>query len=121
MKDKAILIETLFEKVESYIKTTLELYRLKAIDKVTDVFATIASSLIIAVIVALFFILISVGLALYLGELLGKSYFGFFALGGFYALVAIIVSMNRRAWLEIKLNDYIINQIFKEKDDVHNQ
>lgn len=120
MKDKAILIEVLFEKVESYTKTSLELYRLKAIDKITDVFASIASRLIVAVIVALFFILISIGLALYLGELLGKDYYGFFALGGFYALIAIIITMNRRAWLEIKLNDYMINQIFKEKEDVHN-
>ena len=120
MKDKAILIEMLFEKVESYTKTTVELYRLKAIDKVTDVFATIASSLIIAVIIALFFILLSIGLALYLGELLGKSYYGFFALGGLYALIAIVMTMNRRAWIEIKLNDFLINQIFKEKDNVHN-
>ena len=120
MKNKAVLIEMLFEKVESYTKTTLELYRLKAIDKLTDVFATIASSLIIAVIIALFFILFSIGLALYLGELLGKNYYGFFALGGLYALIAIIMAMNRRAWLEIKLNDFLINQIFKEKDNVQN-
>ena len=120
MKDKAILIEMLFEKVEAYTKTTVELYRLKAIDKATDVFATIASSLIIAVIVALFFILLSIGLALYLGELLGKNYFGFFALGGLYALIAIIMSMNRKSWLEVKLNDYMINQTFKKKDNVHN-
>ena len=120
MKDKVILIEVLFEKVESYLKTTLELYRLKAIDKITDLFATIVSSLIIAIIVALFFILISVGLALYLGEVLGKDYYGFFALGGFYGLIAIIIAMNRRAWLENKLNDYIIKQIFKDKKDVHN-
>lgn len=120
MKDKAILIERLFEKVESYVKTTLELYRLKTIDKVTDVFATVVSQLIIAVIVALFFVLFSIGLALYLGELLGKNYYGFFALAGIYALIAVIMTMNRRKFLEIKLNNYIINQIFKEKDNVHN-
>lgn len=120
MKDKAVLIEVLFEKVESYTKTTLELYRLKAIDKITDVFATLASGLIIAVIIALFFILISIGLALYLGELLGKTYFGFFALGGLYGIIALIITMNRRAWLEIKLNDFLINQIFKEKENVQN-
>jgi len=118
MKDKAILIEMFFEKVESYTKTTLELYRLKAIDKLTDVFATIASSLIIAVVVALSFILISVGLALFLGELLGKGYYGFFLLGGVYVVIAVLVSMNRKDWLEIKLNDYLINQIFKDKDNV---
>lgn len=118
MKDKAVLIEMLFGKVESYTKTTIELYRLKAIDKLTDVFATIASGLILAVIIALFFILFSIGLALFLGELLGKSYYGFFALSGLYGLIAIIIAMNRREWLEFKLNDFLINQIFKEKDNV---
>ena len=121
MKDKVILIETLFEKLESYIQTTLELYRLKAIDKLTDVFATIASSLIIAVIITLFFILISIGLSLYLGELLGKSYYGFFALGGLYALVAVVMIVKRKEWLELKLNNFLISQIFKKKENVHNQ
>ena len=68
----------------------------------------------------IFFILFSVGLALYLGELLGKGYYGFFALSGFYGLIAIIMAMNRREWLEIKLNDFLISQIFKEKDNVQN-
>lgn len=121
MKDKAQIVETLFEKVEQYLKTTLELYRLKTIDKVTDVFATVVSQLIIAVVFALFFVLFSIGLALYLGELLGKNYYGFFALAGFYALIALFMTMNRRTLLEKKLNDYIINQIFKKKDDVSNQ
>lgn len=118
MKDKAILIEMLFEKIESYIKTTLELYRLKAIDKVTDIFATLASSMILGLIVALSFILLSVGLALFLGELLGKSYYGFFAIGGLYAAIGIVVGINRREWLEVKLNNFLINQIFKKKDHV---
>lgn len=121
MKDRAVLIERLFEKVESYVKTTLELYRLKAIDKITDVFATIACSMIIGVIIALCFILLSLGLALYLGELLGKSYYGFFALGGFYGLVAIIMAMNRKEWIEININNFLIKQIFKEKDNASNQ
>lgn len=43
MKDKVILVEMLYEKAEQYTKTTLELYKLKTIDKVTDVFATVAS------------------------------------------------------------------------------
>jgi len=120
MKDKVVLIEVLFEKVESYMQTTLELYRLKAIDKATDVFATLASSLIIAVIITLFFILVSIGLALYLGEILGKSYYGFFALAAFYALLAVIMAVNRRDWLEIKMNNFLIKQIFKKKDNVHN-
>lgn len=118
MKDKAMIVEQLFGKVESYVKTTLELYRLKAIDKITDVFATIASSIIIGVIIALCFILLSVGLALYLGSILGKNYYGFFALAGVYGVIAVLMVVNKRKWIEIHLNNFLIKQIFKEKKNV---
>lgn len=119
MNDKVILIEMLFEKIEHYSKTTFELYKLKTIDKTTDIFASVASRFAIAVILALFFILITIGLALYLGEILGKNYYGFFTLAGFYAIIAIILIATRKKWLEHKLNDYLINQIFKEKKDAN--
>jgi len=120
MKDKVILVEMLYEKAEQYAKTTFELYKLKTIDKVTDVFASVASRFAIAVIIALFFVLLTVGLALYLGELLGKTYYGFFALALFYAVLAIVLIIMRKQWLEDKLNNYIINQIFKEKKNASN-
>lgn len=120
MKDKVILVEMLYEKAEQYVKTTLELYRLQAIDKLTDVFANIVSRLAILVVVTFFFILITFGLAFYLGEVLGKIHYGFFALALFYAFFAIILSIVRKKWLEDKMNNYIINQIFKEKKDASN-
>ena len=115
MKDKAIIVEMLFDKAEQYAKTSLELYKLKAIDKSTDVFASFISRVVIAAIVALFFLLVTVGLSLYLGEVLGKIYYGFFAVAGMYLLVGVILFAFRKAWLEDPFNDYIVSQIFKEK------
>lgn len=120
MKDKVILVEMLYEKAEQYAKTTLELYKLKTIDKVTDVFATVASRFAILVVFALFFVLLTVGLAFYLGELLGKTYYGFFALALFYAVFGFVLIAIRKKWLEDKMNDYLINQIFKEKKNASN-
>ena len=51
MKDKVIIVEMLVEKVEQYAKTSVELYKLKAIDKGTDVFTSIFSRIIIIAIV----------------------------------------------------------------------
>lgn len=118
MKNKVILIEMLFEKIEEYGRTSIELYKLKTIDKVTDVFASLASRIVIAIIIALFLLFLSIGIAKYLGEILGKEYYGFFAVTGFYALIAIIL-LSRRASLENTFNDYIINQIFKEKSNAN--
>lgn len=115
MKDKAMLVGELFDKAEQYGKTTMQLYRLKAIDKITDVFASVASRIIIAVSIALFFFLLTVGLSLYIGDLLGKTYYGFFVMAGFYMVLTIILVFIRKRYIEIPFNNYAIKEIFKEK------
>ena len=55
MKDKVIIVEMLVDKIEQYAKTSGELYKLKAIDKGTDVFTSIVSRMVIVSIIALFF------------------------------------------------------------------
>ena len=115
MKDKVILVEMLVEKVEQYLKTSLELYKLKAIDKGTDVFTSVVSQVIIFAIIALIFLLATIGLALYLGEVLGKPYLGFFALAGAYIVIAVILLIFRKPLLDDSLNDFIGKQICKEK------
>ena len=119
MKDKVILLEMLLEKVEEYVATSVELYKLKAIDKLTDVFASITSRIVIFVVISLSFLLLSLGACFYFGEILGKVYYGFFAVAGFYFVIAIIILLLR-SQIEIAFNNYVINQIFKEKKNASN-
>lgn len=119
MHEKIILIEMLFEKAEQYFKTTLGLYRLKAIDKATDVFASFITRVVIFLFLTLFFVLMTLGLALYLGDVLGKTCYGFFAVGGFYLLISVLLYLCRKS-LEAVFNNYMINQIFKPKDNANN-
>lgn len=115
MKDKVIIVEMLIEKIEDYAKTSVELYKLKAIDKGTDVFTSIISRVVIISIIALFFLLVTIGLSLYLGDVLGKNYYGFFAVAGIYFVVGALLFAFRTSLLELPLNDFIVRQIFKEK------
>lgn len=118
MKDKVIIVEMLIEKIEQYGKTNLELFRLKAIDKATDVFASVATRLVFFSIITLFILLITIGLSLYIGDILGKSYYGFFAMAGLYFIIGIVFFALRKP-LDNSFNDFLINQIFKEKDDAN--
>ena len=61
MKSIATPIELLFDRVEDYSKTTLELFKLKAIDKSADVVSSLVSRLTILLVVALFIIIINIG------------------------------------------------------------
>lgn len=120
MKEKVSMLKDLMDRAETFAKTNLQLYRLKAIDKVTDVFSSVAAGVVILIIVTFLMIILSIGTSLWLGELLGKLYYGFFAVAGFYAVLAILCVLLRRQLLEVFFNNYIVNQIFKEKDHAAN-
>jgi len=53
------------------------------------------------------------GLALWLGKILGELFYGFFIVAAFYALVAFVMHLFMRKWLKRILYDYIIKQLFK--------
>lgn len=78
METKASTIELLFEKAEDYARTTAELTKLTVVDESADVLSSLLSQMAVGVVVALFSLLINIGISLWLGELLGKTYYGFF-------------------------------------------
>ena len=110
------MIRELIDKAENYAKTNIELYKLKAIDKTTDVFSSVAAGIVIGIVITFLLIVLSIGAGFWIGEILGKTYYGFFVVAGFYAVLAIILVLMRRQLLEVFFNNYIVNQIFKEKD-----
>jgi hypothetical protein len=113
MDEQSGFVESLIEKGEQYGKTTLELLKLKTLDKTADVASNLVSWLIIAVFVVLFFLILNIGVALWLGEILGKTYYGFFAVSGFYALLAIIFLIFRKQLIKNPLNESIITQVLE--------
>jgi hypothetical protein len=113
MDEQSGLIESLIEKGEQYGKTTLELLKLKTLDKSADVASNLVSWLIVAIFAVLFFLILNIGVALWLGELLGKSYYGFFVVSGFYALLALVFGIFRKQLIKEPLNNSIIEQVLE--------
>ena len=89
------LIESLISKSHDYVETRLDLFKLKMVDKSTEVASTIASGLAMFVITFIFLIVFNIGIGLLIGDLLGKSYYGFFILAVFYALMGVIFYKSR--------------------------
>ena len=113
MDEQSGLIESLIEKGEQYGKTTLELLKLKTLDKSSDVVSNLVSWLIVLIFAVLFFLILNIGAALWLGELLGKSYYGFFVVAGFYALLALIFGIFRKQLVKNPVNNSIIEQVLE--------
>ncbi|MDP3557625.1 MAG: hypothetical protein Q8T03_09640 [Bacteroidota bacterium] len=91
MENLTTIFDPLFEKAEAYGKTSLEIAKLKALDKTSEVASNIASRGIVFLVLSLFVVTLSIGVALWLGSILGEVYYGFFCVAGFYALLGIVL------------------------------
>jgi hypothetical protein len=115
MTDDTTPIATLFERAEDYTKTTLKLVKLNAVDKSAEIVSSLFSLLVVSMTVVLSVIIISIGGALWLGKLLGDTFYGFFIIGAFYMLVAILLRIFREQWLKYPVSNSIIKQMMKQK------
>jgi hypothetical protein len=113
MEENAKLIESLVEKAAEYGKASYELVKLKALDKTSDVVSSfIPHSFVLGLIVA-FFLFLNLGLAFWLGEILGKTFLGFFVVASFYGLAGIIMHFFMHKWLKKIVGNYFIKQFLK--------
>ena len=111
MEDKITFIEPLFERAEAYGKVSYELFKLKAIDKTAGVVSSFVSRGAVILVLSIFTVVFNVGIALWLGDLLGKSYYGFFCVALFYAMVAIILYFFLHERIKKNISNSIISQL----------
>jgi len=110
METPASIIETLFEKAEAYTKTTYELSKLKSLETSTRVATSLISRLSVIIMLSLFALVLNIGIALLLGEMLGKSYYGFFIVAAFYLVAGIVLHFFLLKWIKKPLSDLMITQ-----------
>lgn len=115
MTDKSTPIATLFQRAEDYGKTTLNLLKLNTIDKSADVASSLVSKLAVIMTVVFSVLIISVGAALWLGKLIGEDFYGFYIIGGLYAIFAILLQVFRDKWIKYPVSNSIIEQMLKQK------
>jgi hypothetical protein len=113
MQEKPNVFENLVAGAEDYARTTLELLKLKTIDRLSDAASSVLSRIIAFVFFFMFFLTASIGLCLWLGEIMGRVWAGFMLVAGIYGLIAIILSFILHKWFKRRTGDIIIRQIFK--------
>ncbi len=111
MEGKVKYFDSLVESAETYGKTTVDLIKLKTVDKVSDGVSSMVAWMSVIIAAILFFITLNFGLALWLGAMMGQLYLGFFTVAGFYALVGIILFIFKDKWIKKPLNNSMINQM----------
>ena len=116
MEDKTTPIEVLFERAQTFTKTSIQLLKLKATAKLAEILSNMASGFAVLVILILFFVNLNIGIALLIGESLGKAWLGFVIVSLVYAFVGFVVYLFRNKWIKNPVSESIISQLLKDDD-----
>jgi hypothetical protein len=107
-------IEKLIQKVETYCKTSLELFKYEAANKVVKAASFLSVIQILSSIIIFATLFTNIGLALWIGQLLGEIYFGFFAVALFYLVLALFLFIFRKALIVKPTEDFVIRKLKSE-------
>lgn len=106
-------IKALFEKSQDYLETKIEIVKLKTISKSTDVLSSIVVIMSVIILSVLFFLFISIGLALWIGWLLGYVCAGFFIMGAVYGIAVLLLYRFRERWVKTPVANLLISKLLK--------
>jgi hypothetical protein len=106
-------IESLMERAETYGNTTYKLSKLIALETVTMVFTSLITRVSIVIMISMFALVFNIGIALLLGEVFGKTYYGFFIVAIFYLIAGIIMNTYLHQWIKKPISELIIVQALK--------
>jgi hypothetical protein len=113
METPSSIIETLMERAELYGKTSYELSKLKSLEATTIIASTLLSRLGFIVMISLFALFLNIGIALLLGEALGRFYYGFFIVAVFYLIAGIVFYFFLYKWIKKPLSNLIITEVLQ--------
>ena len=113
MEDNNKLLESLLEKATDFGKTSFELVKLKTLDKSTDIVSSLVPNSIVFVLIVTFMLFLNLGLALWLGDILGKIFYGFFVVAAFYILAGIVIHFFMHKWIKKLVGNYFIKLMLK--------
>ncbi len=108
------IVKTLLVQVEEYGKTSFELTKLKTVQKLIPLATVFTGYLFVLLTLSLFILLLNIGIAMWLGDLLGKPYYGFLAVAAFYLLVGIILHFTAAKLFRTPVSRFIIKQILNQ-------
>ena len=113
MEDHTKSIEDLIERVTDFSKTSYELAKLKTLDKTSDVASSLIPHSIVFVLFASFMLFANFGLAFWLGDILGNTYYGFFMVAAFYVVAGLVMHFFFHKRIKNIIWNSIIKQVLK--------
>jgi len=111
--ETAPAFEELLENTKTYLETNVDLLKLKFVDKTSVVTSSLISIITIAALLLITLMLTGIGVAIWLGKILGEYYYGFYIVAGFLLILIIIVYIFREKLLKKPIANSLIENMYK--------
>lgn len=115
MNDILMSLKTIIKKVAESSETSLELVKLKTLDRSADIISSFLVKIAILMMVFICLTLLNVGLSLWIGEFLGTIYFGFYIVSLAYGLLSLLLGLYFKTYLKTSFSNFIIKLIIDSK------
>ena len=110
MENKTTNVEELFYKLKDYADTRIDLFKLKAISKVSGVLSSVISGVVLVLLFFMVLICITIGFALLIGNALGQIWLGFLIMAGIYIVIGLIMFMSRAKFIKTPISNKFIKE-----------
>lgn len=110
---ESITVKELLGKTIEYVETNVNLIKLKLINRGSSMTSAFLAYGIIAMMIMMMVIMLSIGAAIWIGKLLGETYYGFFITGGFFLLIIVLLYVLRNKWLKIPIANSLLQNLYK--------
>ena len=104
------LIESLFNQSKEYASNRLDLLKLKSIDKTSSVASAVITGVALFVVFFIFFVVLNIGIALLIGDLVDRSWLGFLILAAVYAIVGFVIFKGREKFFKTPVLQMLIRK-----------
>lgn len=110
MRERDKFMEPLLEKAEQFGRSSIELLKLQSIDKTAGSGAMLFSRFLLFTTISIFALTLNIAIALWLGSILSRNYYGFLVVSGFYGLLAVILALLHPS-IKSKFKNVLIKQL----------
>jgi hypothetical protein len=113
IEEKEKIIEQLFEKTDTYIKTNVDLLKLKAVGKTATLVSSLTANLTLFSLCFLLILMISTGAAIWVGQDIDNMPLGFMIVAGFYTLLITLYFLLGKKMIKKSVRESVISDLIK--------
>jgi hypothetical protein len=113
MDENLKAMELLLEKAIDFSSTGFELARLRSVEKISDIVSSLIPHSVVLVLILSFTLFLNLGLAFWLGEMLGKTFYGLLIVAGFYGICGFVLHFIIHKWFKRIVGNYFIKKLLR--------